>query len=281
MLRPRFHQLAIVAASIGFTACSAGASSEPTGANPTTTAPPALVPAVTVTGAHLPPESLYFMVLLGPTLEEQRAWDLGDAASVQRCLLERGYDIVPSIAPLVLPREVWLHRVERLYFDDQEMIRQFGYFWPEPDVNAEAESSNDTSVPFEAFDECSSQARDILASLQSELGEDYTGVQQLDTQMEAAQEVAPELDQARALQDRCLEAAGFEVNRDQPDPAQATVERAFADSACRQSTGYTTAIVSWRASYINAWIEANPTRVTEFRQFWVDLAEAGTELLAG
>lgn len=46
------------------------------------------------------------MVLLGPTPEEQEAWDLGDKASVQRCLRTRGYDVVPSIAPLVLPRDV-------------------------------------------------------------------------------------------------------------------------------------------------------------------------------
>lgn len=222
---------------------------------------------------------LFLAVALGPTLSEASAWDSGVSVYMNRCLERLGFDGFSPMAPLASSIESSLARVDRLYFEDETVISQFGYFWP-PVESADQMGAATSEAELAAVEQCGRVIVGLLQELEARIV--TPPLDTLDTNITLLLMSDTSLAQVGEAWSECMANRGYpELQAIRPiSPDVDTIEVAIADASCQSSTGYRQARISWQISAVEQWIRSNAMTVQAARDYWAERASLGVSLAA-
>lgn len=233
---------------------------------------------------RLPAQSLFIGSLLAPDQGQISAYDNAVGAYRSRCMAEAGFVEVPQMVSLYPTAQAQTVAIEFLYFEDESMVREFGYYWPNRSFGmAQAPSGvPETTIPAE-MSEALERCNEPIRSLQLQAYEDagLVGVvpEIFDSDVFDAVNARVEVQEVYADWKLCMSAAGFpEARLREPGTTVETTQQAIADFGCRKSTGYTAVIVAAQAEEVELWVEDNLDTVTAFRELWSQMVAGASAL---
>lgn len=189
---------------------------------------------------------------------------------VQQCSVEAGIAYQPTLGMTSPPSARWDAELHTVSFDDADAIAREGYQWlrrhptdPQLPVRSDADGA--------AHDACTRQADLTVGGGKGVLMNEVPGVAEawgsIKRDTLASSELAPFVD----TWNECMTASGFPEARlsDQITPSdtppRAEIDRAVADSRCRQSTGYTTAKLALYQAATAEWIASHQSDIDAVR----------------
>ena len=229
---------------------------------------------------HMAPEQLFVAFALGPPDDVERAWQAANVSIRSKCMRRSGFtQELPLSAPLGLARGDQQRRNDFLYFDDMDLISEFGYFWPQVTIDSlgDAVETEINDVQFmEALDACNQPIGELLQSVLESHDVSDISLDELDGTIDARVRADTTLDTIYGRWQACMREAGFpdvSLRGYSGTPPKETVQQAVLDARCRVASGYTTAYISLRADAVREWLDANAETAQAFRTAWVDFTK--------